>query len=224
MSSSAASSPSESASPAPLRVGLTGGIGSGKSTVAVHLQQLGAALIDTDAIAHALTAPGGAAVDAIEQEFGAHFVTAAGAMDRALMREHVFANEPARRKLESILHPLIRERAQAAALEAAAHASYVVFAVPLLIESGNWRERVDRVLVIDCPPATQIERVQRRSSLPPETVRAIIVRQATRAARLRAADDVLVNDDTPDALQARCGRLHALYVSLATARRSSAVP
>ncbi|HEU0201191.1 MAG TPA: dephospho-CoA kinase [Burkholderiaceae bacterium] len=204
-----------------LRVGLTGGIGSGKSAVADFLAAQGAVLIDTDAIAHALTAPGGDAMSAIAAKFGNGFVTAGGALDRAKMRARVFADAEARKNLEAILHPLIRARAEALQHTAGAHASYLVFAVPLLVESGHWNERYDRVLVVDCTAATQIERVQQRSGLAVEQIEEIIASQATRETRLRAADDVIVNEDSFDALRARCTRLHARYLALAAARRAA---
>ncbi len=177
---------------APLRIGLTGGIGSGKSVVATHLARLGATVIDTDAIAHRLTGPGGAAMPAIEAEFGAAVVAAGGALDRSRMRELVFSDDGARRRLEAILHPLIAVEAEREA--AASGAAVLVFDVPLLVESGRWRERVDVILVVDCSPATQVERVVARSGWRPEMVEAVIARQATREARLAAADAVIVND------------------------------
>jgi dephospho-CoA kinase len=204
-------------------VGLTGGIGSGKTTVSTALQARGAAVIDTDVIAHSLTAPGGAAMPAIVEEFGPEFAQADGALDRARMRAIVFETPAARKRLEAILHPLIRAITEAETVRAAAHAPYVVLAIPLLIESANWRERVDRVLVVDCSDATQIARVQRRSNLDSEAVRRIIAQQATRAARLDAADDVIVNESDPQALVGRVARLHDLYTSLAEARRAGSV-
>lgn len=200
-------------------VGLTGGIGSGKTTVSTALQALGAAIVDTDLIAHELTAPGGAAMDAIAGEFGPDFVTSDGALDRVRMRNLAFETSAARRRLEAILHPLIRTAAEAAARRAATHSPYVVLVIPLLIEAGDWKRRVDRVLVVDCPVTTQIERVQRRSGLDADAVRRIIAQQATRQARLDAADDVIVNDGDEQALRARVERLHYLYSKLAAARR-----
>ena len=207
-------SPASSRSDAPgvrLRVGLTGGIGSGKSLVADELARLGAHVIDTDAIAHALTAPGGQAIAPIRARFGAEFIDANGALDRARMRELVFRDAAARKALEAILHPVIGAAAEADAAAAPATAPYLVFVIPLLIESGSWRTRVDRVLVIDCAPDTQVARVMRRSGLDESTARAIIASQAPRAARLAAADDVLVNEDTPAAARRRAARLHARY-------------
>ncbi len=211
--SSSASSRSD-ARPHRLRVGLTGGIGSGKSLVAAELAQLGAHVIDTDAIAHALTAPGGGAIDAIRARFGAEFIDRSGALERARMREFVFRDASARKALEQILHPLIGADAEASAAAAPASAPYLVFVIPLLIESGSWRARVERVLVVDCALDTQVARVMCRSGLDERAARAIIASQATRAARLDAADDVLVNEDTPANARLRAARLHALYVAL----------
>ncbi len=175
-------------------IGLTGGIGSGKSTVSQMLTQLGALVVDTDAIARQLTAPGGAAIDAIAQHFGAHLIDAQGAMDRAQMRALAFADPQALSRLESILHPLIGQVADAQAALAKPHQT-TVFDVPLLVESGRrWRDKVDRVLVIDCPADTQIARVMARSGWPREAVEQVIAKQATRAQRLALADHVIVND------------------------------
>jgi dephospho-CoA kinase len=200
-------------------VGLTGGIGSGKSAVADRFAALGAAIVDTDAIAHALTAPGGAAIAAIVREFGADCLDDRGALDRRRMRERVFGDAQAKAKLEAILHPRIREAALAAAASAAAVAPYVVFVVPLLVESGAWRDRVDRLLVIDCSQATQEARVCARSGLDRALARRIIAQQASRAERLAAADDVLVNEGTLAQLAPRVQRLHARYNALAAGRR-----
>jgi dephospho-CoA kinase len=178
-----------------MRVGLTGGIGSGKSTVLQMLAQLGAAVIDADAISRATTATGGAAIAAIAQRFGGDFITPLGALDRDRMRERAYADPAARRQLEEIIHPLVgqeSERQVQAAL--AAGVPCIVFDIPLLVESGRWRERVDRVLVVDCSPETQVERVVARSGLRPEEVSAIIAAQASRGQRLAAADYVICND------------------------------
>ena len=191
-------------------VGLTGGIGCGKTTVADMFGALGASLVDTDAIAHALTAPHGAAMPAILQEFGADFATPEGAMDRAKMRALVFADATARARLEAILHPRIRDATAAAA--AIATGPYTIFVVPLLIESGTWAGRVTRVLAIDCPEEMQVARVMARNSMPEAQVRAIMATQVTRAQRLAAADDVVVNDAGLDALRPQVERLHAYYL------------
>lgn len=175
-------------------VGLTGGIGSGKSTVAAMLVELGAHLVDLDAISRALTAPGGAAIPHIHGQFGADFVDARGAMDRARMRTLAFADPGALMRLEAILHPLIGQHADAHA--ATAHpGQIVVYDVPLLAESGlRWKEKVDRVLVVDCPVETQIARVMARSGWPREAVEKVIAQQATREMRLALADDLILNE------------------------------
>ena len=193
-------------------VGLTGGIGCGKSTVADLFSSLGASIVDTDAIAHALTAPHGAAMPAILAEFGPDFATPEGALDRARMRSLVFSDAGARARLEAILHPRIRDATAAAALIATG--PYVIYAVPLLIESGSWRERVARVLAVDCSEDTQVARVMQRSGLSPDQVRAIMATQVTRAERLAAADDVIDNDDGLEALLPQVTRLHERYLAL----------
>lgn len=175
-----------------LRIGLTGGIGSGKSTVAALFAAHGAAVVDTDAIARGLTVPGGLAIDAIREAFGAGFIDASGAMDRDRMRALAFADPMAKRRLEDILHPMIALEAERQA--SASSAAVTVFDVPLLVESGRWRERVDRVLVVDCSEATQIERVVKRAGWSEDMARAVIAQQAPRHARLACADAVIVND------------------------------
>lgn len=197
-------------------VGLTGGIGSGKTTVADLFAKHGVSIVDTDVIAHCITAPGGAAMPLIEQAFGAQYVASDGALDRAKMRALVFSDDAAKAKLEAITHPLIR--AETEREREAATGPYVVIVVPLLVESGTWRSRVDRVLVVDCGLETQIARVMRRNAFSREQVLAIIARQATREARLAAADDVVVNDDTPfEQLSEEVRRLHRRYLTLARA-------
>jgi len=193
-------------------VGLTGGIGCGKSTVAELFAELGASIVDTDVIAHSLTAPHGAAMPAILAEFGPDFATPDGALDRARMRTLVFADATARARLEAILHPRIRDATAAAA--AIASGAYVIFAVPLLIESGTWRARVSRVLAIDCSEETQVRRVMARSGLTADAVRAIMAAQVTRAQRLAAADDVIDNDGDLAALRPQVERLHQHYLAL----------
>lgn len=176
-----------------MRIGLTGGIGSGKSTVARCLATLGAALIDTDAISRSLTAAGGAAMPAIEAAFGSRARTADGALDRAFMRELAFGDPDARRRLESILHPMITEETRRQERDAAGH-PWIVFDVPLLVESGRWRQRVDRVLVVDCEPETQVQRVMARNGWTREGVLAVLAQQATRSQRRAAADAVICNE------------------------------
>ena len=197
-------------------VGLTGGIGSGKTTVAELFAARGAAIIDTDLIAHQLTAPGGAAVPDIRAQFGHEFLKEDGAMNRAKMREHVFAEPSAKARLEAILHPLIRSESERAAREA--QGLYLVFVIPLLVESGSWRQRVSQVLVVDCSEETQVKRVMSRSGLSEAQVKAIMAAQASRQERLGAADDVIDNDGDASALATQVDRLHALYASLAAKR------
>lgn len=175
-----------------LRIGLTGGIGSGKSTVGALLTNHGATLVDTDLIARQLTLPAGAAIAAIAAAFGADAIDPSGALDRARMRETVFADASAKRRLEAILHPLIGLESQRQA--AASTAPVVVFDVPLLVESGRWRGLVDKVLVVDCSEATQVERVVARSGWARDAVQAVISQQASRAQRRAAADAVICND------------------------------
>jgi len=178
-----------------IRLGLTGGIGSGKSTVAAMLARHGAAVIDADAISRQTTAAGGAAIEAIRQTFGPEFITLDGALDRERMRERVFRAPEARRQLEHIVHPLVGlETARQTEAAVADGRRCIVFDVPLLVESSHWRARLDQVLVVDCRPELQIERVMQRNGLPRETVLGIMASQASRSARLRAADLVLCND------------------------------
>lgn len=178
-----------------MRVGLTGGIGSGKSTVLEVLRQMGAATIDADAISRATTAAGGAAIPGIAQAFGADFITADGALDRERMRVHVYAHPQSRQTLEAIIHPLVgAESARQVEQATASGARVIVFDIPLLVESGRWRAQVDRVLVVDCLPATQIARVAARSGLAPSHVEAIMAAQAPRGLRLQAADAVIFNE------------------------------
>ncbi|HLS87640.1 MAG TPA: dephospho-CoA kinase [Burkholderiales bacterium] len=196
-----------------LVVGLTGGIGSGKSAAAAEFEKLGATVVDTDVIAHELTAPGGAAIDAIRARFGEAAIGADGAMDRARMRSLVFHDPASRKALEAILHPLIRERSERLIEEAPG--PYVIYVVPLLIESGDYRRRADRILVVDLPEEVQMERVRARSGLPEDTVRAIMGAQAPREARLAAADDVLDNSGSLEALRREVALLHQKYLQLA---------
>jgi dephospho-CoA kinase len=182
--------------PNPLRIGLTGGIGSGKSTVGQMLQARGAAVIDADAIARQVTAAHGAAMPAIAQTFGHEFITADGALDRERMRAHVFSQPQAKQALEAIIHPLVAQETQRQAQEALAKGhNTLVFDIPLLVESGaRWRTQVDRVLVVDCSEATQIQRVMARNGLSREIVQSIIAAQASRTQKLAAADWVIDND------------------------------
>lgn len=178
--------------PPPLRIGLTGGIGSGKSTVAQVLVELGAVLIDTDAIARALTLPGGTAIDPLRVAFGPAAIDAHGALDRAYMRTLAFGDASAKTRLQTILHPLIGLEAERLARAAASRVR--VFDVPLLVESGRWRAQVDRVLVVDAEEETQIARVMQRSQWSRDTVLSVMAQQATRAQRRKAADAVILNE------------------------------
>jgi len=198
--------------PRRLTIGLTGGIGSGKSTVSQMLVDLGAHLVDTDAISRSLTAPGGAAIDAIAQHFGPHLIDASGAMDRTRMRELAFADPGAMARLEGILHPLIGQQADAQA-GLARPDQHIVYDVPLLAESGRrWRDKVDRVLVVDCKPETQIARVMARSGWPREAVEKVLAKQAQREIRLALADHVILNEDLSlEELRAEVQKLWRLW-------------
>lgn len=200
-----------------LVVGLTGGIGSGKSAAADEFARLGATVVDTDVIAHELTAAGGAAIPRLREIFGDEAIGASGAMDRAKVRERVFSDAPAKKSLEALLHPMIREESRRR-IEAAP-GPYVVHVVPLLVESTDYRRRVDRVLVVDCPEDLQIARVRARSSLAEEQVRAIIASQASRSDRLACADDVIDNSGSLAALRRQVAALHKRYLEYS--KRSS---
>jgi dephospho-CoA kinase len=202
-----------------LRVGLTGGIGSGKSSAARILEEFGAAVVDTDAIAHELTRPGGAAIGAIRAAFGDEYLAADGSLARERMRRLVFADAAARARLETILHPLIRESVHLRVAQA--RGPYVVIVVPLLLETGAYRDITDRVLVVDCSEELQISRTMSRSGLAEAEVRAIMSTQVPRSARLAAADDILRNDGDLDALHDEAETLHRRYLELARARRAA---
>ena len=204
----------------PLVIALTGGIGSGKSSVGNTLAELGAAVIDTDEIAHRLTAAGQPGARAIGEHFGAHYLTANGALDRNRMRELVFADPHARKKLENLLHPMIRAGVDTrigAESDAAksTHAPYIVIVVPLLIETGAYRNLARRVLVVDCEERQQIARVIQRSGLTAEAVRAIMANQVSRTERLRHADDIVHNDGDLATLRSTVEALHRKYRDLA---------
>jgi len=190
-------------------IGLTGGIGSGKSTVADEFAKLGASIVDTDAIAHELTSPNGLALSGIRKIFGEKAIGPDGAMDRKKMRDHVFARPEEKKKLEGLLHPMIRE--ESARRIAAARGAYVVHVVPLLVESADYRRRVDRVLVVDCPEELQVARVRERG-LSEREARAILAAQVSRAERLAAADDVIDNGGARDALPKQVAVLHQKYL------------
>ena len=204
-----------------LVIGLTGGIGSGKTSVASLLAELGAAVIDTDEIAHSLTAAGQPGARIIGEEFGVEFLSADGALDRARMRELVFSDPSAKKKLEGLLHPMIRAavtaRVNALVTTAATRmpAPYIVLVVPLLIETGAYKDLVQRILVVDCDEALQVTRVADRSNLSPATARAIMANQVSRAERLRHADDIVRNDGMLPELRSGVEALHQKYLDLA---------
>ncbi|HEX2651636.1 MAG TPA: dephospho-CoA kinase [Burkholderiales bacterium] len=195
-------------------VGLTGGIGSGKSAAAEAFGRLGAGVVDTDAIAHALSGPGGPAIAEIRRIFGPRFISESNAMDRDRMRELVFRDPAQKKRLEALLHPMIRAESERQIRDSTS--PYVVHVVPLLVESPDYRKRVQRVLVVDCPESLQIERVRARSGLAPGQVEAIIKSQVSREKRLAAADDVIDNSGSFDALQQQVETLHEKYLSLAS--------
>jgi len=205
--------------PSPKRflvIGLTGGIGSGKSSVASLFAERGVYVIDADAIAHRITAPDGLAMPAIQGAFGAAYLDPRGALDRVKMRALVFADPEAKRKLEAILHPLIRGETQGELARARTSASaYAMLMIPLLVETGDVRARCDRVLVVDLPEDVQIERVMQRDGLSRALAQSIMATQATRAERLRHADDVIDNAGMPAELIPQVDALHANYLRIA---------
>ena len=192
-------------------IGLTGGIGSGKSTVAALLVAQGATLVDTDAIAHALTAPGGAAMPALRQRFGAAVAGPDGALDRAQMRSLVFADPQAKLALEAVLHPMIGAEAQRQADLASGQGGVVLFDVPLLTESSAWRSRCQRILVVDCPAPTQVQRVMARSGWAADQVERVIAQQASRVSRRAIADAVIFNHSL--SLEALATEVAALWAA-----------
>lgn len=196
-----------------LRVGLTGGIGSGKSTVAELFAGLGATVIDTDLISHQLTQPGGSAIPLIRREFGDAFIDASAALDRVRMRQYVFSDPQAKLRLERILHPLIL--AQARSMAEASTAPYVILVIPLLFESGEYQPWLNRTLVVDCPEEAQIRRASQRSGLDEALVRSIMSQQLARGQRVQLADDVIQNDGDLPLLKPQVERMHRLYLDLA---------
>ena len=195
-------------------VGLTGGIGSGKTQVSNAFEALGVPVIDTDLISHAITAPNGLAIPVIREIFGADLIDPSGRLDRDKMRKLVFTHAEARRKLEAILHPLIANVSMASIAQHT-DAPYVVLVVPLLAESPQWLSRCDRVLVIDCELETQISRVMARSNLTREQVLAIIATQASREERKAIANEVIVNESSLEALTQQVRKLHDFYLTMA---------
>ncbi len=194
-------------------VGLTGGIGCGKSKAAEMFAELGASVVDTDAIAHELTGPGGGAMAAIRQTFGPEYVRDDGALDRQRMRALVFSDPGAKSKLEAILHPLIRTESRTRVDTSTA--PYVLLVVPLLLETAAYKDVVDRILVIDCDESQQVARTMTRSRLSEDDVRRIMSNQASRAERLKQADDVISNDSDMNALRSQVEALHRRYLSAA---------
>ncbi|CAN1489837.1 CoaE Dephospho-CoA kinase [Burkholderiaceae bacterium] len=196
-------------------LGLTGGIGSGKSSVANFLAKKGAAIIDTDQIAHQITGPDGLAIGAILQEFGAGFIASDGSLNRSKMRELVFSNPSAKRSLENITHPLIRQETLIQAKKAIDRSvPYIVFVVPLLLESGAWTENLDHIAVVDCPDELRIQRVMQRSKLDRATILGIIANQAGREDRLAIANTILNNDGDLSSLEAQSSQLHQKMLDL----------
>lgn len=199
----------------PLRIGMTGGIGSGKSTAASHFQALGVPVLDADRITRELTEPGQPALAEIRQTFGETVFNSDGTLSRPRLREQVFADAGARQTLEAILHP--RVYAELAARSATAGGAYVIWVVPLLLETASAGE-VDRVLVVDCPESVQISRAGARDQLAPAAIRAIMEQQLSRRQRLAKADDVLLNDSDEHQLAQRVHELHEQYLALAESR------
>lgn len=197
----------------PLKIGLTGGIGSGKSTAAALFAQLGAEVIDTDVIAHRLTQPASSALAAIYHEFGDALLLPDGSLDRAKLRHLIFADPAAKSRLENILHPLIRQ--EVLARLAGSQAAYVIVVAPLLLEAAGYRELVDRVLVVDCDENKQVARVMARSQLNPTEVQAIMRNQLSAKERLAHADDVLDNNGDNENLRRQITTMHEKYLALA---------
>jgi len=190
-------------------IGLTGGIGSGKTAVSDLLAKLGAGIVDTDLIAHQITAPHGAAIALIEKQFGSDFISADGALNRDKMRSLVFSKPEARKSLEAITHPLIRQETNKQALRISKEgAPYLVFVVPLLLESDSWNSLIDLLVVVDCPNETQIQRVMQRSNLPREELERILAAQASREERLKHADVVIENQGSLQDLEVEVQNLH----------------
>jgi dephospho-CoA kinase len=203
-------------------IGLTGGIGSGKSAVSNELSKLGAGVIDTDLIAHQITAPNGSAIPLIQKQFGSDFINPEGALIRDKMRSLVFSDPKARKTLEAITHPLIREETIRQAKQMIqSNAPYIVFVVPLLLESGNWQPLLDRLVVVDCPEEMQIQRVMHRSNLPRNEVEKILKAQTSRQDRLRNADLVIENQSSLENLKSEVVKLHQKILQIQEDRLSS---
>ncbi len=202
------------------RVGLTGGIGSGKSTVASLFEECGVLVIDSDVISHQMTQSGGIAIAAIRTTFGDDYIDTSGALNRMLMRQLIFSNYAAKLKLEAILHPLIRARILAqvddANINSTLASPYLLLVIPLLFETLNYRELVQRTLVVDCAETTQVARTMQRSGLDEQTVRTIMASQITRAERLRLADEIIQNDGDLDTLRQQIAKLHQHYLAISS--------
>ena len=200
----------------PYTVGLTGGIGSGKSVVASLFEKLGAAVVDTDVIAHQLTEAGGAAISAIQAQFGGDYLNADGSLNRSAMRQRVYSDPNAKQALENILHPMIRQRVDAEI--ATRQAQYVMLAVPLLVETGAYRDRVERVVVVDCSEELQLTRTAARSKLSSAEIKSIMATQAARAERLRHANDIILNNGELGSLSIPVAVIDQRLRALATAQ------
>lgn len=202
------------------RVGLTGGIGSGKSTVASLFKECGVLVIDSDVISHQMTQSGGIAIAAIRTTFGDNYIDASGALDRALMRQLIFSDHAAKLQLEAILHPLIREQiivqVDNASINSTLASPYLLLVIPLLFETFSYQELVQRILVVDCAETTQVARTMQRSGLDEQTVRAIMASQITRAERLRLADEIIQNDGNLDTLRQQVSQLHKHYLAISS--------
>ena len=202
------------------RVGLTGGIGSGKSTVASLFKECGVLVIDSDVISHQMTQSGGRAIAALRTTFGVDYIDASGALDRALMRQLIFSDHAAKLKLEAILHPLIRAQilmqVDNVKITTPHASSYLMLVIPLLFETLNYHELVQRTLVVDCAETTQIGRTMQRSGLDEQTVRTIMASQFTRTERLRRADEIIQNDGNLDALRQQIAKLHQHYLAISS--------
>jgi len=202
------------------RVGLTGGIGSGKSTVASLFKECGVEVIDSDTISHQMTQSGGIAIAAIRETFGDNYIDASGALDRVLMRQLIFSDHAAKLQLEAILHPLIRAQilvqVDNANINSTLASPYLLLVIPLLFETLSYHELVQRALVVDCAEATQVARTMQRSGLDKQTVRTIMASQIMRADRLRRADEIIQNDGNLDTLRQQVGRLHQQYQAISS--------
>lgn len=198
-------------------VGLTGGIGSGKSTVAILFKECGITVVDSDEISHQLTRAGGEAIAAIRAEFGNEFIDGNGALDRARMRHLAFADAYSKGRLEAVLHPMIREK-MLEQIRANSAEPYLLLVIPLLLEADNYRELVQRILVVDCAEETQLARAMRRSGMVEPEVRAIMARQISREERLKCADDIILNEADMDSLRAKVKQLHRKYLDISTGR------